>query len=149
MTNNYRLEFSMKLEESSKLLVGKLELWNGGVLENTLSATSSYPGKQYPYSWREKGGVIPPDEPYQMETTPIYMPEIRGVEGNFYRITPFETQTIGDLRGDFGGHNDKNAPGSLGCIVFPTALGWKRFQEFMKKVAALGVRSIPLKVSYN
>jgi hypothetical protein len=143
------LKFSMGLRESSALLVGTLSLWEGDdVTVNSYQATSSYPGMQYPTSWREKGGVIPPAEPWKVDLAPLWLPNVRGVEGNFYIISPYEIQTINKKRGDFGIHFDANAPGSLGCIVLETERGWLAFQRDMKALSGAGVRSIPLAVSY-
>ncbi|MBD2773177.1 hypothetical protein ICL16_14150 [Iningainema sp. BLCCT55] len=57
-------------------------------------------------------------------------------------------QINGRQRGDFGVHRDANIPGSAGCIVLGTAPGWAGFQADMQKLAASGVRVIPLLVSY-
>jgi hypothetical protein len=143
------LKFSMALSQSRQLLTGTLTLSDGDTIVNAYSATSSYPGKQYPRSWREKGGVIPPNEPYQVAVVPLFMPNVRGVEGNFYVISPYETETVGDTRGDFGIHRDANAPGSLGCVVMTTEKGWAAFQRDMNNLAKDGVRSIPLSVTYG
>jgi hypothetical protein len=143
------LKFSMALKHSNSLLVGILSLCDDDLIINAYKATSSYPGKQYPKSWREKGGVIPPDEPYRVAVVPLFLPNVRGVEGNFYVISPYETRTLGDTRGDFGIHLDANAPGSLGCVVPVTKKGWNAFQLDMSQLAKNGLESIPLSVKYG
>jgi hypothetical protein len=150
--NAYSLSFNMKLQPSRRLLVGKLVAIKNGKPSKSWRSTSSLPGRQYRYSWRERGGVLPPDEPYQVETTPIYMPQVRGVEGNFFRILPFEIQTVGDLRGDFGVHADRSVPGTLGCVGILEDLSpdpWDEFWMMMKVIAGEGIKTIPLDVSYT
>ncbi len=74
---------------------------------------------------------------YIVSTTPIYMPGVRGVEGNFYKINPHMVTVNGVQRGDFGVHFDANAPGSSGCVVLRTAVGWEasleRHETFINK----------------
>jgi hypothetical protein len=146
---NFSLVFTMTLARSSGLILGQLALFEDDRRRNLFSATSGYPGKQYPFSWREKGGVIPPKEAYQVATNPLPMPNVRGVEGAFFAITPFTIQTMGDERGDFGVHADKNAPGSLGCPVLQTDRGWAAFQREMAALTVAGVKSLPLSVIYS
>ena len=79
------------------------------------------------------------------------MPSVKGVQGNFFAITPFEINFKGVTRGDFGIHNDvnrANSPGSSGCIVFLFDLGWTRFQESMTTIRNSGVEQIPLIVEH-
>jgi hypothetical protein len=87
-------------------------------------------------------------KPARVKTTPIYMPNVVGVSGNFYPIEPFEMDTDGDVRGDWGIHNDANAPGSLGCIVATTSAGWAATQREFKILEGLGIRAIELIVEY-
>jgi hypothetical protein len=65
------------------------------------------------------------------------MPGVRGVEGNFYKINPHMVTVNGVQRGDFGVHFDANAPGSSGCVVLRTAVGWEasleRHETFINK----------------
>ena len=77
------------------------------------------------------------------------MPEVRGVEGNFYQIDPHEVKINGTLRGDFGVHFDANVPGSSGCVVIRTSVGWQAFEKDMKALLTSGVNEIPLVVSYS
>ncbi len=66
---------------------------------------------------------------YSVSTTPIYMPGVKGVEGNFYKINPHMVTVNGLKRGDFGVHFDANAPGSSGCVVLRTSVGWEASLE--------------------
>lgn len=150
--NPYRLEFSMRLQPTARLLVGNLVMLKNEQLLKSWRSTTSYPGKQYRYSWREIGGVLPPDEPYTVSTTAIFMPKVRGVQGNFYQILPFAIDTLGDTRADFGIHADRNVPGTRGCIGVLETQGpksWDDFRATMKAIASEGFDKVPLKVSYT
>ena len=76
------------------------------------------------------------------------MPNIAGVSGNFYPIDPFEIDTDGATRGDFGIHFDANTPGSLGCVCATTEKGWAATQRELKGISGLGIRAIDLIVEY-
>jgi hypothetical protein len=148
----YRLRFTLRPAISRSIIVGLLELVDGNSqLSNAYRASSSRPNMQYWGSWRDRGGLIPPDEPYQVATKAIWMPENPGVGGKFFPITPFEIETIGDTRGDFGLHADANAavaPGTLGCIFPLTEKGWTAIKRDFEFLAAKGIVSLPLSVSY-
>lgn len=145
----YSLRFELEPQESLDLLIGKLKLFQDDKEINCYQATSSIAGRQYRGAWEKKGGLIPPGQPYQVATDPLWMPNIRGVEGSFYAITPFEIQTAGATRGDFGVHYDANVPGSMGCVVLLTQLGWDAFRRDIKLIMGKGVKLIPLVVSYG
>jgi hypothetical protein len=134
----YSLIFCLTPRRSDDLIIGVLHLKQDDKIINSYQATSSLPGRQYWGSWERKGGLIPPRgaEGYQMDISPLWMPDIKGVEGSFYQIWPFEVPTDGATRGDFGIHFDANQPGSLGCVVLETQKGWDAFRRDMKMVAA-------------
>ncbi len=125
---------------------GTLDIW---------FACSSHSTKQYAESFHERGGYIPPEyrvpgiDNWFVETNPIDLRKHKGVQGNFYKILPFEITTDkGGKRGDFGIHLDANLPGSLGCIV----MNKKRFAEFeswMKIVSKDKIKTIPLFIRYS
>ncbi|MCX8122516.1 MAG: hypothetical protein N3E45_17095 [Oscillatoriaceae bacterium SKW80] len=118
-------------------------------------AATSTSDKQFPESFHQRGGVLPPEyrvpglRNWVVITEPIPMPNTPGVNGNFYKINPHEITTDkGGKRGDFGIHLDGRSPGSLGCIV----MNAERFADFEEAIAQLrkeGVESIPLFVSYS
>jgi hypothetical protein len=132
--------------KSGDLIIGGLEMLQDRVVLNSYRATSSLPGRQSADSWNGKGGLIPPGAFYTVSVDPLWMPNVRGVEGSFYQIWPFEVPTDGDPRGDFGIHFDANQPGSLGCIVLSTQRGWDAFRRDIKKAG--DVDRIPLEVRY-
>lgn len=150
------LLFFNKLENSSSLLEGRLLLVNSdsSTIKNVYRATCGSA------SWQEyselavvgKGSIPPQNEVdiphYTVTTKPISMPQIKGVEGNFYKIDPHLVTINGRQRGDFGIHFDANVPGSAGCIVLTTTPGWEGFKKDMKDLAASGLEQIPLLVSY-
>lgn len=147
------LRFTMTLPENptDKMQYGLLELLEGNRVINSFLASSSRQNYQYWASWRKTGGVLPPDEPYQVATDAIMMSQ-PGVGGEFYCITPFEVDTIGDTRGDFGIHADANAanaPGTLGCIFPVTKKGWTAIKREMAYAAAGGLKKMPMIVQYS
>jgi hypothetical protein len=145
----YSLRFELSTRKTSTLILGKLQLMQGQTELNAYTATSSIANRQYRGSWTVKGGLIPPADNYQVATDPIWMPDIKGVEGSFYAITPFEVQTSGAVRGDFGVHFDANVPGSMGCVVLSTQKGWDAFRRDVKAIAAQEVKYLPLTVRYG
>jgi hypothetical protein len=145
----YSLRFELATRRANSLITGKLQLLQGQTELNAYTATSSIPGRQYRGSWELKGGLIPPGDTYQVATAPLWMPDTRGVEGSFYAITPFEIQTVGAVRGDFGVHFDANVPGSMGCVVLETQKGWDAFRRDIKAIAAQQVAYLPLVVKYS
>ncbi len=144
----YKLQFTFTPRKSSHLLIGNLQLSYDDKIINDYQATSSLPGRQYWGSWESKGGLIPPVRDLKVDTTPLWMPDIKGVEGSFYAISPFEIQTDGSTRGDFGIHFDANQPGSLGCPVLKNQRGWDAFRRDLEPIAKL-IKSIPLVIDYN
>jgi hypothetical protein len=145
----YSLRFTFTPRKSDELLIGTLVLLRDDAETNAYQATSSIAGRQYWESWELRGGLIPPRADYTVTLSPIPMPSVRGVEGNFYQILPFECPTKGATRGDFGIHRDANVPGSMGCIVLPTKRGWTAFQQDCKLIASQGVKTLPLEIDYN
>lgn len=117
-------------------------------------ATSGLPMYQNLMNCGEKGrGGIPPCElvnisAYNVDTTPIHMPKKRGVEGNFYRIFPFNNNVrMSDgvyTRGDFGIHADMGQKGTAGCIGITKGMHWKAFQMEMQSLVTQGISSINL-----
>lgn len=148
------MRFTLRTDRRSGLIVGQLDRLEDGEVMNAYQATSSVAGKQYDGSWNSRGGLIPPDEKfldgrlYTVSTTPLWMPNVRGVEGSFYQIHPFTVPTDGVTRGDFGIHFDANVPGSMGCIVLPTQRGWDAFRRDMKAIANGGIKEIDLDICY-
>jgi hypothetical protein len=147
------LRFTLRMGRGG-LIIGQLDRLKDGEVVNAYQATSSVAGKQASGSWNNRGGLIPPDEKflngelYEVSTTPLWMPQVRGVEGSFYQIHPFEIQTDGATRGDFGIHFDANVPGSMGCIVLPTQRGWDAFRNDMKWIADSGAKRVDLDICY-
>jgi hypothetical protein len=150
MTDIYTLKFTLDTDTSLDLIEGTLKFYRNGELFNEYRATSSVAGKQANGAWKKRGGLIPPSteiaKEYLVDVKPIYMPKVKGVEGNFYVISPYSVPTEGGVtRGDFGIHFDANVPGSLGCVVLRTRRGWEAFQ---RDIAATGLKQVPLVVEY-
>lgn len=154
--DKYKVKFTFPLGHSDSLIVGKLEFIKNDVVYNTVQCTSSLPGRQYSGSWNRRGGLIPPTSMVKnktgagltVKTDPIFMPNVTGVSGNFYQIFPFEMETDRDTRGDWGIHRDANTPGSMGCIVAVTQLGWQAVQREFRQLSGIGIRSVELVVIY-
>lgn len=147
----YFLVFCLPYDRVYGLDQGILSLNHMGqtlTTRKTWEATSSIASKQNPEDFHQKGGLLPPHcripqlsdgtggfKPWMLQTKPIPMPHVKGVEGNFYKINPHIVQTDkGKERGDFGIHLDANMPGSLGCIVMDKA-NFKDFEHRMSWVA--------------
>jgi hypothetical protein len=152
----YALRFELVPQRSEELILGKLHLLKEGAIVNTYTATSSIRGRQYSRAWELKGGLIPPNglilpdgQCFLVATQAIFMPDVKGVEGSFYAITPFEMQTRGVVRGDFGIHYDANIPGSMGCVVLSTQRGWDAFRRDVKSIAVQGFKFLELDISYE
>lgn len=149
------LTFSMHFDRDKGLDQGRLCLRHLelGTLQVWI-ATTSTGNKQYAESFHERGGVIPPEYRcgipcWQVSTNPIPMPNVKGVEGSFYKIDPHVVTTDkGGSRGDFGIHLDANQPGSLGCIVM-TNDRFKLFEAEMKKLSLENLTKLPLFVTYS
>lgn len=154
--DNYCLIFNGHFDRDKGLDFGRLSL-NNFSKETTkiIKAASSYQTKQYPESFHERGGLLPPAYRckdkffWQVMTDPIPMPHHRGVRGNFYQLSPFEVLTDkGGRRSDFGIHLDANAPGSLGCIV-TDARRFTEFESWMTQLRDVGYQRVPLLVFYS
>ena len=146
------LLYHQHLMKNSDLIEGRLLLLDSEspTVANNYIAASGLPNNQTFDCLSSRGrGSIPANniigiDHYQVSTTPLYMPSVKGVEGNFYKISPDTVTINGVERGDFGVHFDANVPGSSGCVVIRTA-----FQEDMKAIFTSGVKQMPLLVSYS
>lgn len=153
--DSLRLEFSFARPiavGNPKLQQGKLIAVNGNS-KIAYQATSGLAGCQSIEQSNLSGkGRIPACsqvgiEFYQLYTDPIFLPKVRGVEGNFYRITPFMVKVGRRDRGDFGIHRDANVPGSAGCIVIADLEHWQKFEIQMKLLLKEGITRLNLYVS--
>lgn len=139
-------------ENSQKLEKGKIKLMTGD--SNLLfQATSGLPGFQTLNSSSQKGrGRIPTClqakiTNYFVKTQPVYLPHVKGVNGNFYPIIPFAVSVGKYQRSDLGIHRDTNVPGSAGCLVITLDDHWKLYEIEMLKLANQGITQISLLVS--
>jgi hypothetical protein len=108
--------FTMNLKKTRSLVEGLLTFKRGNIKLLEVVATSGAPGFQYEGAWTIKGrGCIPPAKDWKISTNGYYLPT-KGIEGQFYHITP--DPRFG--RSQLGLHRDSNydrSPGSAGCIV--------------------------------
>ena len=144
----YQLIFTMPLGVSQKLIVGSLKLYypNGQIIDYV--ATSGLPDWQRPEDqWVRARGPLPAGENYEIPTEPYWL-DTRGVEGLFFHITPDPVGSGDRIRSELGIHWDANLPGTSGCIGLINWEGWDAFCRRMSQIAALGIKSIPLKVRY-
>lgn len=153
---SYSLVFFMDTKKQSSLEQGRMILLFNGKLIETYIATSGAPGWQDRDNVDDRGrGLIPSCmdanlDSYWVKTKAIPMPNKKGIEGNFYPITPFAVTVGGVQRSDFGIHADANVPGSAGCIVLPPkGNGWKVLQERMAAIAKEGMEQLRLVVVYS
>lgn len=154
--DSIHLRFQLRLTHQPipTLKLGALNLWDGKNLIKGYSATSGCIGNQHLQSQSLKGrGPLPACEHvgieyYKVDTKPINLTNIKGVEGSFYIIRP-QAVVIGRVsRGDFGIHFDANAPGSAGCCVLPNDYEWDDFESKMSFFAQAGLSFLPLFVNY-
>lgn len=144
--------FNEPVNSNSRILeMGKLKLMTEA--DNILfSATSGLPGFQSLSATNKRGkGRIPTCLQvgiinYWVGTKPIYLPTTKGVNGNFYPITPFLVKVGNEARSDLGIHKDTNVPGSAGCIVLGLEDHWQGFEIQMKKLSSQGIIKLPLMV---
>lgn len=152
--HDYFLLFSSHYDRDRGLDRGRLRLCSlsFGAIEIWI-ASSSYSTKQGRESFHQRGGYLPPEyrvpglKHWEVKTNPIYMPNVKGVQGNFYQLLPFEVVT--DRKGkrsDFGIHKDANVPGSLGCIVMSDNR-FAQFEKWMESLAKKGIEKLPLFVT--
>jgi hypothetical protein len=151
------LMFSMQLDNTPELNRGRLALYDYklGHLGRWV-ATSGLGMYQKIGGWSKQGGGVcpatyqcnPTFANYWVEVEPIDLSNVKGVEGNAYKITPFEVTTKeGIKRSDLLIHRDANVPGSMGCIV----LSDDEFAEFEKvmKDKCGGLDKIKLWIQYD
>lgn len=151
------LLYYQDLRQTSELIEGRLLLIDceKRTIKNTYIATSGLPNNQRYDCLPLRGfGPIPPInsvgiDSYTVATSALDMPNVRGVEGAFYKIDPHEVTVANMLRSDFGIHYDANVPGSSGCVVLRTTQGWQGFKKDMQSLAASGIKEVPLLVSYS
>ncbi len=105
---------------------------------NEWSVTSSHVNGQQRGDQHTRGGLIPPVhhvrrlDKWEVMLIPEDSRHVKGVEGNFYRIMPYEVTTkSGGKRSALGIHRDANLPGSMGCIV----MDQRNFDDFEETMA--------------
>lgn len=155
MSNTLFLLFHIDLRPSNSIIDGRLLLMDGPKIRERFIATSGAPQWQQrgDYDKKARGPIPRPDKAgldwYEVATKPDWVPDVPGIEGEFYEIFPTEvTLADGDKRSHFGIHRDANAPGSAGCIVLPTPAGWSAFKQQMARLHNSGVDRLPLQIDY-
>lgn len=113
--------------------------------------TSSHRLGQQKGDQHSTGGLLPSMldvsfSNYFVKLAPWDSRHVRGVDGNFYQITPWDFKTKqGTRRAHFGIHLDINNNGTMGCI----GMSRSEFAKFEKKAAQLrrgGLNKVPLLV---
>ncbi len=142
------LVFYAKLGNKSKgqlLAIDK----KSSALDGTFQALSGIKPNQ-----KEKArGPIPSQQVtkiphYIVHTRDIFLSK-KGIEGAFFKITPFNIPVGTSSRSDFGIHADRNVPGTAGCIGIKDGANWENFKRLMDDYAKAGINSVPLIVSYH
>lgn len=153
----YFLIFSSHFDRDRGIDVGRLilhHLKHGH--QKIWKAYSSHANGQDFSDFHKRGGMLPPQ--YRIKnlphwtvfTHPIDSSHVKGVEGSFYRITPYQVTTdMGGIRSAFGIHRDADAPGSLGCIVMSDDRFAADFESQARKLWLEGVNEVPLIVVYS
>ena len=151
------LIFSMPLDNTPALNNGRLVLydWDRGHIGRWV-ASSGLGMYQRVGGWSKQGGGVCP-APYQcnptfsnywVQTSPLDLSHVKGVEGDGYPMTPFSVTTKeGVTRSDLLIHRDANVPGSMGCIVLPD----DEFADFCTVFAreTVGHEKVKLWVQYD
>lgn len=154
---NQMLFFSMELDSTPKLNMGRLFLLNAGGFIGRWVATSGLGNYQGIGGWsRQGGGCIPPN--YKLKSVPFYKcstkprwQNLNGLQTNTYEIEPITVTTSDGInRGELLIHKSRFASpmsGSLGCIVLPE----EEFRDFEKTYAKHcgHLTQIPLLVGYT
>lgn len=144
---HHQLIFTMPFAHSQKLILGSLKLIYPDNQIIDYLATSGLPDWQRPTDqWARGKGPIPAGE-YEIPSEPYWL-DTRGVEGLFFHITPEPVGSGDRTRSELGIHWDANVPGTSGCVGLTNREGWDGFCRRMAKIAALGIKSLPLKVEY-
>ena len=147
----------MQLDNTPQLNQGRIVLYDyeQGCLGRWV-ATSGLGQYQKIGGWSKQGGGVCP-APYQcnptfanywVQTAPLDLSHVKGVEGDAYPITPFEVRTKeGVERSDLLIHQDANVPGSMGCIVLPP----DEFEDFQKQfnLLTVGHEKVKLFLQYD
>ena len=145
---SHQLIFTMPLGISQNLILGNLRLIYPDKTPIDYLATSGLPNYQRPDDqWARGKGPIPAGDKYEIPTEPYWL-ETRGVEGNFFHISPDPVGSGDRTRSELGIHWDANVPGTSGCIGLINWGGWEGFCRRMATIASLGVKNISLKVEY-
>lgn len=156
--SKYLFLYHKSLIDTKNLINGRLLLIDtetSKIIEKYIATSGSANWQEFDETWIRARGALPEQEDagldhYVVKTDPIFMPNVKGVEGNFYPILPFSIENkTGKLRGDFGIHYDANVPGSAGCIVIINKPAWDKFQETIAEIRTkYGIEEIPLIISY-
>jgi len=151
-----RLDFNLQqnvslFEPTTRMIWGDLILTKGNS-KIKFMASSGLPGFQsLSSSTVRRKGRLPSCKQaninhYNLDLIPINLPNVIGVNGLFYKITPFQVN-VGNLsRSDLGIHLDTNVEGSSGCIVIKQLDHWEIFKSAIKLIALTGIKSIPVYV---
>ena len=143
----FQLIFTMPLGVSQKLIFGSLKLVYPDGQTIDYLATSGLPDYQRPDDqWVRGKGPIPEGE-YEIPTEPYWL-DTRAVEGLFFHITPDPVGSGDRIRSELGIHWDANVPGTSGCIGLINWEGWNGYCRRMTQIAALGIKTLRLKVQY-
>ncbi len=143
----HQLIFTMDLAKSQELIYGNLQLVYPNRQPINYIATSGCAGWQrLGDEWVRGKGPIPAGE-YEIPSEPYYL-ETRGIEGDFFHITPDPVVSDKGIRAELGLHFDANVPGSAGCVVLKNREGWRRLCDRLASIADRGIKSLPLTVKY-
>ena len=139
------LMFQMQVDSSRHVIPGlnrgRLSLWDfdlGNIYRWV--ATSSYDGKQKTGDWGVRNGLHPPNYDmagakwFYLKTKLIVQPGQPVDEGYlpFYKGSNTWKTLNGETRSQIMFHEDKNSPGSYGCIVMAKG-EWECFKDVFSK----------------
>lgn len=165
MPKRYKLSkpfliFQMQVDSSRHVIPGlnkgRLSLWDydlGNIFRWV--ATSSYNGKQGTGDWGKRNGLHPPNydmnnsDWFYLKTNLIIQPGQPVDEGYLpiYQGSNTWKTLSGGTRSQIMFHEDKNGPGSYGCIVLPKK-EWESFKCVFKDCCG-HLDKVPYGVMYS
>lgn len=157
--SNYLLLYHCDLRDSPNVIEGRLLLIDTEkkeIIEKYIATSGAANWQEPDETWVRGKGALPEPETanlkhYLVKTAPVFLPHVKGVEGNFYPIEPFTIRSkTGAIRTDTGIHWDANVKGSAGCVVIVNRPAFTAFESRMTELREKQkLNELPLIVSYE
>ena len=143
-----KLLFTMKLDESPRLITGNLALdYGDGNVVNYLATSGAASRQTRELLWKMGGFGPIPEGDYWIPTIG-YVSNVPGIAGYFFHIQPDPKSERG-MRSQLGIHHDANAPGTAGCIGIIRRTAFDKICDRLEELNEQGVKRLPLFVKYS